>query len=191
MQTVTGAVTEASETSAVRPAREQILVPAFQTSVFLVLEKAHYILAAENIFFKKKKNRKHPIQRGPGPAVISALSQSPDTPSVPSRGRDGGFFLRWFTWCDGCCFVGFRLMPTTQSSKPHHSSTIQLVFSRRPPPPPPGHLAPVRSREEIRFFLLFLFSGTLLSHISDSRLRHRGSSSTVAWVCSLSEMLSV
>lgn len=62
LQNVTGAIAWTSETSAVRPAPEQILVPVFQTSVSHVLERAHYFLAAQ----KRILQRKHPIQRGPG-----------------------------------------------------------------------------------------------------------------------------
>lgn len=56
-----------------RPAREQILVPVFQTSVLHVLEGAHYFLAAQNVFFKKKKEKNPPDSGARGHIVTSAL----------------------------------------------------------------------------------------------------------------------
>lgn len=122
LQNVTGAIAWTSEMSAVRPAPEQILVPVFQTSVSHVLERAHYFLAAQ----KRILQRKHPIRRGPGtrrdPCPLRGLAVT------GRRARRKILPTMWFT----LLFCGFQTVAYTQSSKPHHSSTIQLAFPPRP-----------------------------------------------------------
>lgn len=147
LQNVTGAIAWTSEMSAVRPAPEQILVPVFQTSVLHVLERAHYFLAAQ----KRILQRKHPIQRGPGPRrdpPPSSWPRSHRTPSARSRGRDGEFFLQ----CGSrCCSVGFRLLPTHKVL----NLITAVPFSWPSHPGPSGPVGPLWSRDEIRFFFFF------------------------------------
>lgn len=203
---------------AMRPAREQILC-LYLCSRHLPLVHAfalrestkfniHYFLAASSIRKKKEKKpflkaicscRPEKLRHACYFQVISTTSflsvvlQSPDTEHT-FMGTSWRILPAIWTCFIVLCFVILYVVKVQtdyyiRCTKPCHlpqqyRSACPLPRAQR------SSLCLLKQRGAFRKNL-FHEVWRLNSHISDSRLRGRGSRGTVAWLCSVSEMLSV
>lgn len=120
----------------------------------------------------------------------SVILQSPDTEHT-FMGTSWRILPAICTWFIVLCFVILYVVKVQTDSYIQSPKPRRFPQQYRSACPLPSSARCAFWSREVLLENLSREVGGLNSHISDSRLRGRGSSGTVAWLCSVSEMLSV